>query len=62
MIPSKEIVTLDINGMTCAHCAMKVRDTIEGSGGSIIDVDFSIGKAEIEIEKPLLKKIIIEKS
>lgn len=43
----KEKITLDVDGMTCAHCAMKVEHAIIDHGGQVKEVDFGNGRAVI---------------
>ena len=56
---------LQIEGMTCGHCKMKVENTLKAlEGVAEVDVDLIDGKAEIElnefIEDALLEKKIMK--
>ena len=56
---------LQIEGMTCGHCKMKVENTLSAIDGvSEVDVDLIDGTAEIElimtIDNILLEKKIAE--
>lgn len=56
---------LQIEGMTCGHCKMKVEEALSSMEGlTNVDVDLIEGKAEIEsneyIKDELLEKKILE--
>tara|TARA_Y100000590_G_scaffold233872_1_gene263459 strand:+ start:741 stop:2792 length:2052 start_codon:yes stop_codon:yes gene_type:complete len=48
---NKEIVTLDIEGMTCAACAVRIEKVIQkNTPESIVNVSFPLKTAEIELD------------
>ena len=50
MSQNKEIVTLDIEGMTCAACAVRIEKVIQkNTPESIVNVSFPLKTAEIEL-------------
>mgnify|MGYP001200289792 CR=1 FL=1 len=51
MSQNKEIVTLDIEGMTCAACAVRIEKVIQkNTPESIVNVSFPLKTAEIELD------------
>ena len=48
---NKEIVTLDIEGMTCAACAVRIEKVIQkNTPESIVNVSFPLKTAELELD------------
>lgn len=51
MSQNKEIVTLDIEGMTCAACAVRIEKVIQkNTPESIVNVSFPLKTAELELD------------
>ncbi len=43
------MMSLNVNGMTCQHCAANVKRAVEGVGGSQVKVDLSAKKVDFEL-------------
>ncbi len=50
---------IDIDGMTCQHCVMRVKNAIEGLG-DIKDLKVEIGKAKVTYDETKIQKTDIE--
>ena len=56
---TEENITLNIEGMTCAHCAMTVTKVLEKNGGEHPNVNYATGEANFHLhDKKDLEKII----
>jgi len=51
-------ISLLVDGMTCAHCAMKVEQAITDRGGKVKEVDFGNGTAVVHSTPAQLDEII----
>src|SRR3954469_19685481 len=52
-------VTLNVEGMTCAHCAQTITKVLQNNGAEHPSVNFATGEASFSVESPEeLKKIV----
>lgn len=51
MADSAENITLKIEGMTCANCALGITRTLEKNGGKHVNVNFSTGEALFTLDQ-----------
>ncbi len=54
-------VTININGMSCQHCVMRVKKAIDELNG-VNSSEVAVGKAKIDIDETLLSRDDVEKT
>lgn len=50
---------LEINGMSCMHCAMRVKKAIEALSG-IMSLNVEVGKADVRFDESQISRSDIE--
>jgi copper chaperone len=52
-------ITINIDGMTCQHCVMRVKKAIEGLAG-ISDLSVEVGSARVTFDESKIQQTDIE--
>jgi len=53
-------IRLNIEGMTCAHCALGITKNLESNGAENVDVNFATGEANFGVQHEDTVEIIIK--